>query len=92
MSIFQPLHPFTFYKNNGLCIEMQKQVPVFYDDIQVPDVLATITSEPPHQDWSINVMEIMRITGILRTRLPGFSGIQKTQTLEDKLILHSSVV
>ena len=72
---------------------MQKQVPVFYDDNLVPDLFATVTSESPDQDWSINVMEIMRLTSFLRTHVPGFSGIQKSQVPknEERVVLYSSV-
>jgi hypothetical protein len=69
---------------------MQKQVPVFYDDVQVPDVVANLTMEPPQEDWSINVMEIMRLTSLLQTTLPGYAGIQKTQVQEDKVLFYSS--
>ena len=71
---------------------MQKTVPVFYDDVEVPNLIATITSDSLQQDWSINLMEIMRLTSYLRTNVPGFSGIQKTQILknEDRVMLYSS--
>ncbi len=69
---------------------MQKQVPVFYDDIQVPDVVANLTIESSQQDWSINVMEIMRLTTLLRKDLPSFTGIQKTQVQDDKVLFYSS--
>ena len=91
MSIFQPLRP-TPYKNNGLYIDMQKQVPVVYDGHEVSGLLATITCDSLEQILSIQIMEVMRLTSFLRTHVPGFSGIQKTQVLEDKLILHSSAV
>jgi hypothetical protein len=81
-SIFRHFSP---YK-----IEMQKQVPVFYDDIQVPDVVANLTIESSQQDWSINVMEIMRLTTLLRKDLPSFTGIQKTQVQDDKVLFYSS--
>lgn len=69
---------------------MQKQVPVFYDDVKVPDVVANLTMESPQQDWSINIMEIMRLTALLRTTLSSFTGIQKTQVQEDKVLFYSS--
>jgi hypothetical protein len=71
---------------------MQKTVPVFYDDVEVPNLIATITSDSAQQSWSINLMEIMRLTSYLRTNVPGFSGIQKTQILknEDRVMLYSS--
>jgi hypothetical protein len=69
---------------------MQTQVPVFYDDVQVPDVVANLTMESPQQDWSINLMEIMRLTTLLRTNLPSFTGIQKTQVQDDKVLFYSS--
>lgn len=72
---------------------MQKQVPVFYDDKLIPDLFATVTLESTHQDWTINVMEIMRLTSFLRAHVPGFSGIQKSQVPknEDRVVLYSSV-
>ncbi len=72
---------------------MQKTVPVFYDDVEIPNLIATITSDSAQQSWSINLMEIMRLTSHLRTNVPGFSGIQKTQILknEDRVMLYSSV-
>jgi hypothetical protein len=71
---------------------MQKTVPVFYDDVEIPNLIATITSDSAQQSWSINLMEIMRLTSYLRTNVPGFSGIQKTQILknEDRVMLYSS--
>jgi hypothetical protein len=69
---------------------MQTQVAVFYDDVQVPNVVANLSMELPQQDWSINIMEIMRLTALLRTNLPSFTGIQKTQVQSDKVLLYSS--
>ncbi len=71
---------------------MQKAVPVFYDNIEVPGLLATITCDSLQEGLSINLMEVMRLTSFLRTNMPGFSGIQKTQILknEDRVMLYSS--
>lgn len=69
---------------------MQTQVAVFYDDVQVPNVVANLSMELPQQDWSINIMEIMRLTALLRTNLPSFTGIQRTQVQGDKVLLYSS--
>jgi hypothetical protein len=69
---------------------MQKQAPVFYNDVQVPDIVANLTMESPQQDWSINLMEIMRLTTLLRKDLPSFTGIQKTQVQDDKVLFYSS--
>ena len=73
---------------------MQKQVPVFYDEVEVPNLLATIRIESPQQVWTINLMEIMRLTSLLRANISGFSGIQKTQILknEDRVMMYSSGV
>jgi hypothetical protein len=69
---------------------MQKQVPVFYDDVQVPDIVANLILESPQQDWSINIMEIMRLTTLLRSSLATFTGIQKTQVHNEKVYFYSS--
>ena len=69
---------------------MQKQVPVFYDNIEVPNVMANLILESPQQDWSINIMEIMRLTTLLRSSLATFTGIQKTQVHNEKVYFYSS--
>jgi hypothetical protein len=71
---------------------MEKAVPVFYNDVEVPGLLATITCDSLQQDMTINLMEVMRLTSFLRINMPGFSGIQKTQILknEDRVMLYSS--
>ncbi len=73
---------------------MQKAVPVFYNDVQVTGLLATITCDSLQEGLSINLMEVMRLTSFLRTNMPGFLGIQKTQILknEDRVMLYSSAV
>jgi hypothetical protein len=71
---------------------MEKAVPVFYNDVEVPGLLATITCDSLQQDMTINLMEVMRLTSFLRTNMPEFLGIQKTQILknEDRVMLYSS--
>ncbi len=62
-----------------------------YDDVLVPDCTAKIVLQNLQENWTIHLMEIMRIQSYLQKNLESFTGIQKTQVLEDRVILYSSV-
>jgi hypothetical protein len=70
---------------------MEKAVPVIYDGVSIDNFTAKIVLQTLQENWTINLLEVMRIQSYLQKNLESFAGIQKTQVLEDKLLLFSSV-